>query len=317
MKRKRMAVLILNYNGKRYLADCYRSLAKQTSREADLYLVDNNSTDGSSQYTRKFFPDVRIINTGGNLGFTGAYNKAADILRNKSHRYDFFFFLNNDTICDTRLVFSMIRIFDHDESVGIVTPTIRDSDRRIAMSAGRFLPLTGTTTGLDYGKPYKRSSQKYECFWASGCALAIRAPLFYRCGMFSNYFIYYEDVDISWQVRNRGYKVVATNETYVIHFQGKANTPSNTQLYLCERNRLLTYWQNLSSVMFFSILPIFLVLRIVLLFYLSKNVAHVGSKLRGLIDAFRLLHRYQKRTVSLLTHLQVVLSMPTIRPYRH
>lgn len=315
MKRKRVAVLILNYNGKKYLSDCYESLLRQSSKGYDLYLVDNNSQDGSRSFTKSRYPSIHVVNTGGNLGFTGAYNFVVRWLKKQKYHYDVYFFLNNDTICDTKLIESMLPLFDRDPRVGIVTPTILNGDKTVAMTGGTFLPLTGTTMGFRSGTTYKRSEKSYECFWASGCALGIRSSLFQDLGMFPDYFIYYEDVGISWSVRNAGYKVVALQNTYIIHYQGKANTPSDKQLYLCERNRILTYWQNLPSALFILLLPIFLGLRLLLLFYLSRTVSNVVSKIRGIRDGFALLHKYPKRVDSLLTHIQVFLSMPSIRIY--
>ena len=101
---KTVTVVIPNYNGKKYLDDCLRSLKKQTYSDFRVIIVDNGSTDGSAEYIMGKYPDVEVIALDENTGFANAVNvgiKAADS--------EYVFLLNDDTICDERAIESLVR----------------------------------------------------------------------------------------------------------------------------------------------------------------------------------------------------------------
>ena len=99
-----VTVVIPNYNGKKYLDDCLRSLKKQTYTEFRVIIVDNGSTDGSAEYIREKYKDVDVISLGENTGFANAVNvgiKAADS--------EYVFLLNDDTVCDEKVLESLVK----------------------------------------------------------------------------------------------------------------------------------------------------------------------------------------------------------------
>lgn len=308
----KLAVLVLNYNGKKFLKNCFESLLAQTSDDLDIYLIDNDSTDSSREYTKLNFPQVKIINTNGNLWFTGAYNYVAKYFDDNNIDYDYYLFLNNDTESDGFLVEKIIRIFGAYNKVGIVQPTIVDMDMNNVIGGGKFLFLTGTSLSYKPTKKYARGNDVFKCFWASGCALAIRKELFNKLGYFNDYTAYYEDHDLSWRVNNYGYDVVATNATYVKHFEGGTGAFLPKQHYLCERNRIICYWQNLPNILFFLILPSLIFFRIILLFRNNKPIGNIGGKLRGIITGLTQFHKFKKKTYELSRHLKVIRSMNKI-----
>lgn len=312
---KKLAILVLNYNGERFLNKCFKSLLTQTSNDFDIYLIDNNSTDSSREYTKSNFLQVKIINTNGNLWFTGAYNYVTKYFDDNNIDYDYYLFLNNDTESDGSLVERIIRIFRAYDKVGIVQPTIVDLDMNIIIGGGRFLFLTGTSLGYRPTKKYARGNDIYKCFWASGCALAIRKELFNKLGYFNDYSAYYEDHDLSWRVNNDDHDVVATNATYVKHFEGGTKAFLPKQHYLCERNRIICYWQNLPNILFFSVLPSLLFFRIILLFRNIKPIGNICGKLRGIIAGLTQFYKFKKKTYELSRHLKVIRSMNKIYKY--
>ena len=309
---KSLAILILNYNGKHYLKKCIESLNKQTSKDFDVWLVDNNSSDGSRAYVEKNYPKVHVLNTNGNLGFAGAYNVACKYFDKKNITYMYYQLLNNDTECDSLMVEKVIDTFELNKKIGIVVPAVVNEKMIVDALGGTMIPITGTTIGYKGKSKYKRGSAVYRCFWASGCALCVRSKLFKKLGYFNDYFIYYEDVDISWRVNNAGMIVAAIDSTYVKHLQGGAKTPSDFVLYLNERNRILCYWQNLPRMMCITLLPLLLVLRLLLLFYLSSNSKNVFGKMRGIVDGLIFIPRYKRRIYSLNQHLSTILQMSKV-----
>ncbi|MEK9155703.1 MAG: glycosyltransferase family 2 protein [Patescibacteria group bacterium] len=309
---KKIAVLVLNYNGKKYLKKCFNSLLCQTSKDLDIFLVDNNSTDGSREFTIKNYDCVKIINTGDNLGFTGAYNFVCRYLDKKKGRYSYYLLLNNDTESDRYLIEKITGVLDKNKEVGIIMPTVVDGNMKIDIKGGRFLFWTGTTLGEKRRVDFVRGNSLHKCFWASGCALAIRSSLFKQLGYFHDYFMYYEDVDISWRVNNYGMAVVSTDATFVKHLQGGSRLPSSFQVFLCEKNRILNYWQNLPNLLFFLYLPLLLLLRMVLLVSDVRHPRNLVARFKGLSLGLFLLSKFKKRTYSLKRHLQVIRGMNKI-----
>ena len=99
---KRVAILVLTHNGKRNLKECFDSINEQSFTDFDLYLIDNGSTDGTSEYVEKNFPMVRVIRFERNFGFAGGYNKAVDVITKKYGEYEYLVFLNDDTKVDKK-----------------------------------------------------------------------------------------------------------------------------------------------------------------------------------------------------------------------
>lgn len=314
---KKLAILVLNYNGQHFLKKCFDSLLHQSSQDFEIYLVDNNSSDGSQEYTEKNYPQVKIVNTGGNLGFTGAYNYICNYFDTRAIHHKYYLLLNNDTECDSLMVEKTVEIFEKRKKVGIVMPTVVNEKMTIDAMGGKFLFFTGTTIGVHNGETFQRGDTLYKCFWASGCALTIRSSLFRDLGYFNDYFIYYEDLDISWRVNNAGYYVVATDATYVKHLQGGAKTPSSFQMYLCEKNRILSYWQNLPNSIFLFYIPFLLCVRLLLVLRDIRYLPVMKGKLKGITAGLYLIPRFKKRAVLFKNHITVIKNMNKVLIYKH
>lgn len=311
---KNFAVLVLNYNGEKYLKKCFASLTKQSVKSFDIYLIDNNSADNSRKLVRRLFPKVIIINTESNLAFSGGYNYAVKKIEKKK-KYRYYLFLNNDTVSDKNLVKTMQHIFGLNKNIAAINPAVIDKNKKLNCIGGRFLFSTGTTLGNRNGQLYKKGNTVLTCFWASGSAYAVRAEIFKKTGYFSDYFIYYEDVDLSWRLHNAGYDIVATDATYIQHVGGGAKTAIPFQLLLCERNRIFCYWQNLPTIIFIVIFPVFILLRILLLAYNTHSTRDVVFKIKGIFLGIIHIAKYKKNVYSLRNHLRSILQMNTVKLY--
>jgi hypothetical protein len=305
--QSKIAVIVINYNGKKYLHDCFSTLIKSDKNKlTDLILIDSDSSDDSIKYCQKNFPSVLTMKTPTNLGFSGAYNYAHHEIKKSGKQFDYYFILNNDTTVDCQGIFERaIELFEADKSVGIVAPAIIDKKNITQVGAGDFIFLTGTTLGLNNGKVYKPNENIYLAKWASGCAMFIRSEIFEKAGGFDDYFMYMEDVGLSWKTLNLGYKIIADNSISIVHFGGGTAKPSTLEHYYSERNRLIMYWQNLSIVTFILLLPFFLIFRLLLLLR-QANVEVAKEKLKALVAAFSLLSKYPRLNNSFSKDLQIM-----------
>lgn len=307
-EKNKVAILVLNYNGKKFLKNCFNSLKQQTYNNFDIWLVDNNSSDKSIEFTKKYYPKVKIYNTNDNLGYAGSYNKIHRHFKKNKINYKYYLFLNNDTVCDKKMVECLVGGFGIEKNVGITTPVILDENKKTSLKEGRFLFLTGTTLGSRLEK-YSRKNSFNESFWASGCCFMTLSTVFDRLNGFADYFIYYEDLDYSWMVRNLNLNVIYMENTYVIHLQGGAKTPSEFQTFLIERNRITTYYRNLPILLFFLYLPVLISTRLILLPYFAPSAKLIYIKLKAILSALNNLSTHRRHSSGIIKTFEVILSM--------
>ncbi len=305
---KDFAVFLVTYNSSKDFLGCITSMKKNKSATYDVYVLDNNSQDDTPELIKKNIRKERYILASTNTGYAGGHNKLLKYIDLKKYRY--ILFLNPDTRVAPDLFTELKKAFVDHSHAGIVSPAIVDYDNTIDSIGGKYLFWTGTTMGNRYGEKYKKSNDLYQCFWASGAALAIRTDVIKKLGGFENYFMFYEDVDLAWRVHSAGYNVLATAKTYVKHKQGGSTSDRSWALHLNERNRIICHYQNLSPITFYLCLPLLLVARILLLKNYASNSKTIFAKLRGLRDAFLMLPSYKRHSnVDLQKEWGTILSM--------
>jgi hypothetical protein len=256
-KMPRVSVLVINYNGKRYLKECFESLKDQTYVGYDAYMIDNGSTDGSVEYVNEDFPWVRVIAFKENLGFARAYNEAI-----KSIDTDLVALLNNDTRVDRRWLQELVNAIIDDELLAAVGGKILlyDNPELLNQAGAKITPLGG---GFDidlYQKDCGRHEVKTEVGALCGAAMLVRKNLFMKIGGFDEeFFAYFEDTDLCWRAWLYGFRILYIPTSIVYHKLGGSWGRSSPQkVFLGERNRLLSMiknfeWMNLMKGLFLSI----------------------------------------------------------------
>jgi len=225
-----VSYIVVNYNGKQFLADCFKSIAQHTSIPYEIILVDNASTDGSVQFIEDNFPQVTLIKNEDNLGFTGGNNIGAKVAQG-----DFFLLLNNDTKLLSDIA-PMVNILQETPNTGAVGGRLYYGDGRQQCSIG--LPHTPHSILLSWlglksfhllPDCFRREVQLpdfYACkhssiSWLSGAFLMIPKNIWQEVQGFDNtYFMYLEDVDICKRIRKAGYTIKYTPEAEAIHYEG-------------------------------------------------------------------------------------------------
>jgi len=251
-----VSIVILNYNGKGFLEACLSSLQRLNyPKEAmEIVLVDNGSNDGSTDFVRKKFPDVEIVELKRNIGFSAGNNVGI-----KKSKGAFVAILNNDTVVDENWLIEMVKLMLKDPSIGIVAPKILFAkDPQRINNAGSF-PLTNgwvVDRGI-YEKDKGQYDQVEEVFAACGAAMLCRRAMLEEVGGFDErLFAYFEDTDLSWRARLRGWKIVYTPYAVVYHEHcGTAREWSEFFAYNVIRNRLyvnlkLGSWNHITRVVF-------------------------------------------------------------------
>jgi len=236
--KPKVAVVVITHNGKKYLKTCIESLLNQTYRNFDIFLIDNSSMDGSSEYVKQNFPMVKIIRFEKNLGFAKAYNIAIKMID-----ADYIALLNDDTKAHPRWIEELVKAALEDERAGALGSLILFLDNpNIVQHAGGMITPLGNGIDIRFGKPLqevnlKKRSVGYVC----GAAMLVKKEVFEKVGGFdSDYFAYLEDVDLCWRMWLQGYKVVFVPTSVVYHKFGGSwgGHLSPLRLYFSHLNKL-------------------------------------------------------------------------------
>ena len=224
-----LSIVIVNYNGKRFLADCLDSIAAQVSCACEVIVVDNASIDGSCEFLREHYPAIQLLESAVNTGFTGGNNLGA-----RNARGRILLLLNNDTklLADIAL---LLREFS-DPSLGALGCRLVYGDGKQQYSIGYdHTPLRLVLSWLGLSKlfgaskwfsrnqaddaVYRRAQR--EVSWVSGAFLMTPRAVWEKLGgLDEGYFMYLEDVDYCRRARDIGCRIAYTPEVDVIHYEG-------------------------------------------------------------------------------------------------
>lgn len=219
----KVAVVVPNWNGKATLTECLNSLLNQTT-QAHIIVVDNGSADGSVDFIKENYQGITVITNKKNLGFAGGVNTGIERAIKMGVSYVALF--NNDAVADKDWVKQLVSALEKDDSIGIGTCKFISMDKKRIDSTGDFY----TSWGLPYprGRGELVSSNydsEIDIFGASGGASIYRIKMLVSIGLFdSDFFAYYEDIDLSFRAQLSGWKVVYAPDAIAYHSIGATSS---------------------------------------------------------------------------------------------
>ena len=249
----RIAVVILNWNGKSFLEKFLPSLLANSSKEAEVIVADNASTDDSVLFLRSAYPQIRIIQHDHNFGFAKGYNLALAQVE-----ADYYVLLNSDIEVTPGWIEPVIELMESDSSIAACQPKIRSyyepQKFEYAGAAGGFIDK--------YGYPFCRGrffqsieedhgqyDDICEIFWATGACMFVKASLFHQYGgLDEDFFAHMEEIDFCWRLKNEGYRIMYCPSSVVYHIGGGTLPKvSWRKTYLNFRNNCNLLYKNLPS----------------------------------------------------------------------
>ena len=256
------AIVILNWNTKDFLGRFLPGLLSSVKSVdgAEVIVADNASTDGSAQFMKDNFPDVRTIVFDKNLGFTGGYNKAFKEIVTKAGNQapEYFLLINSDIDVSEGWLEPLVEWMDSHPSCGACAPKLHSwHDRKMfeyAGAAGGYIDSFGYPfcRGRILGKVEQDMGQydhiHPEVFWASGACLMVRSSVFAKVGgLDERFFAHMEEIDLCWRMQLAGYNVCVISSSIVYHIGG-GTLPATSpfKLFLNFRNNLLMLDNNLA-----------------------------------------------------------------------
>lgn len=253
-----ISIIILNYNQLGVTCEFLDSTKQLTYPNYEIIMVDNASKENPTEIVKSKYPDVKLIVSDKNLGFTGGNN-----LGIKASKGEYFFIVNNDTEVTPDLLERVVETFDIDNSIGVVSPKIKYYSNPDTIQYAGFSevnPFTGR--GKTYGGK-KIDNGDFDTpgytAYAHGAAMMVKREVVEKVGMLPDlFFIYYEELDWSAHIRRAGYKIYYQPKGLIFHKESiTMGKESAMKAYYHTRNRILFMRRN-TKIYQFPVFVLFL-----------------------------------------------------------
>lgn len=274
---KRVDVVVLNWNGWKDTIACLASLQRQDYPFFNLLVVDNGSTDGSVDQIKRAVPSVELLQTGANLGFGGGCN--AGIRHALSRGADYVWLINSDSTADPRALSELVRKADQNcrlGSVGSVLYEVEATDRIQLWGGGQVQLWSGRST-------HRRFPGALD--FISGASMLLRREAIAEVGLFdeSTFFMYWEDTDLAFRLRQAGWQLAVAENSCVWHKQSASlgkRSPLLDQYFTQSGIRFLKRYAPVPFISIFLMLAIMLAKRLA-----AGELRRVRAVFKGFLDA--------------------------------
>ncbi len=248
-----VAIVILNWNGKSFLEKFLPSVVASSYNNLSINVADNASEDDSIDFLRRNYPEVRILLSDNNEGFSRGYNAAL-----KRVTADYYILLNSDVQVTEDWIEPIISLMESDEKIAACQPKILSFRKRkqfeYAGACGGFIDKLGypfargrifETCESDTGQ----YDNLIQIFWATGAALFLRAKIFHELNGFDEiFFAHQEEIDLCWRMQRKGYSIYVVPSSVVYHVGGGTLPMGDRKkVYLNFRNNLIMMTKNLPA----------------------------------------------------------------------
>jgi len=222
MKKPKLTIIILSHNTKEILSECLESLEKVKNEvPCEVIVSDNASSDGSVEMISKMFPWTKLI-TGPNISFSNGNNRARDIVNT-----EYVLFLNSDTLVHKNTLKKTIEYFDLNQNIGALTCKLVLADGNLDKDVRRRFP----TPWISFNRLFLNNGKKYwyedishdkihQVDAIQGAFLLTKKKILDKVGWFDEKFVFDgEDLDLCFQIRKLGYKIIYFGEASIIHLK--------------------------------------------------------------------------------------------------
>jgi len=263
--------MVITWNNSTDSIECLESLLKQTNKHITLLSINNDSTDNSADELRHFIAtkpkaDIRFIETGYNGGTAGGFN--AGINWAIKNNYEYVGTLNADAIADVDWAAQLTHELDTHPKVGLATGLLLRRDGKTIDTSGDFYTIWGLPGPRNRDQRREAApDQPGDVFGSTGGGFIARTAMFKKIGLFDEkFFMYYEDVDVSFRARLQGYTARYTPKAIAYHKLGASSkTVPGLAVYNTFKNLPMLFTKNVPFSLWPTVYPRFLLLYILIL----------------------------------------------------
>lgn len=286
-RQPELSIITLNFNGYKDTCDLIDSIIRHVTLSYELIIVDNGSTLNEAASLQKLYPGCICHRNEVNLGFSGGNNSGIKLAKGK-----YILLINNDTYVKNDSFHFLIERLKSDPKIGAVSPKIKFAalPENIQYAGYTFLsPITLRNNSIGYGQI---DSGQFDIATSTpylhGASMMIKRTVIEEVGLMPEvYFLYYEELDWSVQMRDKGYILYYEPRCTVFHKESQS-TGQNSYLrtFYLTRNRLLYAYRNLDGItrwlsIIYQILIVFL--KNVLIFSIRRRPDQVKAAILGII----------------------------------
>ncbi len=311
----RVAVIVVNWNGHRWLRRALQAISGQTRRPDRIIVVDNGSTDGSERIAEEY-AGAELIRLGKNTGFAAANNVGIDTAAD----CEWVALVNNDAFPEPEWLERLVaQANGHKGFHFFASRIVKDDDGITLDSRGDAYHPSGLAWSRGHGRQVREGDGRDEEVFGACAAAAMfnRSAVLSVGGFDSEYFCYFEDVDLSFRLRLAGYRCQYVDSAIVRHV-GSASTGrrSDFAVYHGHRNMVWTFFKNMPLLALFAYLPQHLLLNVISVLWFSVR-GQGRSILRAKADAIRGLPQVlrKRRRYPLSAHVADVWEKGVLSPY--
>ena len=301
----KVAIVILNWNGRHYLQQFLPSVLASTYQNLDIIVADNGSTDDSIEFLHQNHPTAKIILLRQNFGYAKGYNEAL-----KQVDADYYVLLNSDVEVQLSWIEPMVKLLESNRAIAACQPKLLSYTNpklfEYAGAAGGWLDKFGYPFAkgriFDVCEEDKGQYEKQEAiFWASGAALFVRATSFHECNGFDEYFFaHQEEIDLCWRLQLAGYTIFSCPQSVVYHVGGGTLPKGNsTKTFLNFRNNHVMLYKNLPASQKWWKIPFRIFLDIISAFkgLLSGDAGYFSAIFRSHVAFFKWILWEQNKSI--------------------
>ncbi len=298
----RVTVIVVNWNRRRYLVQCLNSLRQQSFEKFSTIVVDNGSTDDSVEYVKKRFPEVNLISLEKNLGFAVANNIAF-----QKTTTEYAALLNNDATAHRLWLENMVNALDSEPEAGCAaSKVVFYNDPEIIDRAGDIYTTAGAAFFRGRGRPRNEFDQPARVFGASAAATIYRVKWLRQIGFFDeDFFLIYEDVDLSFRLQLSGRPCLYVPEALVYHRGSESiGTDTDISIYYGHRNLEWVYIKNMPLTLILQTAMLHLLYDVLsFVFFLVRGKGRVY--MRAKVDALKKVKIFWKKRKFVQSHKRV------------
>ena len=247
----RLAIVIVNFNGRGHLEKCLASLAANPPAVPhEIVVVDNASTDGSAAVV-SMWPPARLVPLPVNVGFSAGNNAGI-----RASSGELVLLLNNDTIVPAGAIDRLVECLEQDAEAGVAGPRLVDGDGRAELSFGPMISPLGELrqklimtlherrVGAAVRWVEHRTRRERYVDWVSGACLLVRREVANAVGgLDERFFLYTEDVDFCASVRRLGWKVLFTPAAEIVHLRGRSRATAAREMNAAYRRSHIAFYE--------------------------------------------------------------------------
>ncbi|MDD4178589.1 MAG: glycosyltransferase family 2 protein [Candidatus Margulisbacteria bacterium] len=260
-----LSIIIVNYNGEKLLRECLYSVYENTKKLSfEVIMVDNNSTDNSVQLVSREFPEVKIIRSKENLGFSRGNNKGLDIYQGR-----YALLLNTDTVVKDRALDKLVEFMDRNIKAGACGPKLLNQDGTPQHQGGLF------------NRRFWLAKRPVMVDYVLGAALLVRREVIDRVGgLDENFFFSNDDLDWCRRIRKAGWQIYFVPDAEVIHYGGYTTKKFNQKIFVEGFRGGLYFCRKHYGNFVYQIYRLLLVLAMLLALFFSLLLYPIADKRR-------------------------------------